>query len=151
MNPSEEMFRKLCFESDSEYLAFTRTYDVRVVASTEDLSMWFSRVSVHNQDGSLAYFPDKPNLIYYYEGWEVCDLDGKVVETVPDGVRACWFQRAKVTKSRRMHAGMNLDEYELHRYVRHGPALYEVALPNGVTTERYWVRGKKVDPPKTKR
>jgi hypothetical protein len=151
MNASEEIFRKLCFESASEYLAFARTYDVRVAVSTEDLSMWTSRLSVHNQDGSLAYFPDKPNLIYYYEGWEVCDLDGKSIETVPDGARACWFHRAKVSKPRRMHAGMNLDEYELHRYVRHGPAMFDVPLPNGVTTQTYWVRGKKVDPPKTKR
>ncbi len=140
MNWSEETFRKLFFREEAEYLAFQLTYDVRISVSEPDMDTWIDRLSVHNKDGSLACFTDKPNLIYTYEGWDECDRNGDTIKTIPSGTRICWFEKSNSAKQMRMHGGLNLDDYELHRFVKHGPALIEGNSLKEIT-QTYWVRG----------
>jgi hypothetical protein len=151
MNASEKALRQLFFEREADYLAFALKYDVRIVESSDAFSSFTERVSIHQSDGSLAYFPNVPNLIYSYDGWDRVDREGNTIESIPGGGRICWFHKAKVAKPKKRHADICLDDYELHRFVRHGPALLEVTVPNGIATESYWVRGKRVQPPKSKK
>lgn len=147
MNWSEETFRKLFFNEEADYLAFRLAYDVRISASDLDLDTWIDRLSVHTKDGELAWLPDRPNLVYTYEGWQKCDAKGVVLEEIPAGTRICWFEKSKSAKPMRMHAGLDMDSYELHRFVRHGPALIEGNSLKEIT-HTYWVRGKVRPKPK---
>ena len=150
MDDTEKLYRQL-FNDDQDFVAFKLAHELRVKKCEHELDSWSSVLTVHNHDGSLMYSNDLPNVLYWFDALAELDSEFNVIKSRTAGFRMAWLQKSELKpKPLRFEYTLKFFGYQLHRYVRYGPAVIDNYIDYSERNVEYWVRGKKTTPPTRK-